>query len=118
MLTTDWLINIAPLHSLFFSKSILRKLKVYLAVSNMTVKSPSCSSQEVFSQIQQKQEQCGEKGLGGLSEGLVYEICAVLLRSASHDQSKTVVILGNVEAEKNMFPQIKLMSFFFTKDAN
>lgn len=53
-----------------------------------------------------------------MSEGLVYEICAVLLRSASHDQSKTVVILGNVEAEKNMFPQIKLMSFFFTKDAN
>lgn len=44
MPTTDWLINIAPLHSLFFSKSILRKLKVYLAVSDMTVKSPSCSS--------------------------------------------------------------------------
>lgn len=50
-----------------------------------------------------------------MSEGLVYEICAVLLRSASHDQSKTVVILGNVEAEKNMFPQIKLMSFFSPK---
>lgn len=46
-----------------------------------------------------------------VSEGLVYEICAVLLRSASHDQSKTVVILGILEAEK-MFPQIKLMSFF------